>query len=196
MFYINQRWLGGLLTNYVTIQKSIQRLKELETMSQDGRYEMLTKKEVGKLERERKHLEQNLAGIKSMPGLPDAIFVIDSNNEGIAVREARKLAIPGVAVVDTNCDPEQVNYPIPGNDDALRAIRLFTSKIAEAVIEGNALAAAAAAGPQGAEGEAVEAGPDEAGTYAGGGASSDYDPNGGPAAMDSEGAPGVTRFHA
>jgi small subunit ribosomal protein S2 len=157
---------------------------------------MLTKKEVGKLERERKHLEQNLAGIKAMPGLPDAIFVIDSNNEGIAVREARKLAIPVVAVVDTNCDPEQVNYPIPGNDDALRAIRLFTSKIAEAVIEGNALAAAAAAGPQGADGEAVEAGPDGAGSYTGGGAPSDYDPNGGPAAVDAEGAPGVTRFHA
>jgi small subunit ribosomal protein S2 len=196
MFYINQRWLGGLLTNFVTIQKSIQRLKELEAMSTDGRYEMLTKKEVGKLERERKHLEQNLAGIKAMPGLPDAIFVIDSNNEGIAVREARKLAIPVVAVVDTNCDPEQVNYPIPGNDDALRAIRLFTSKIAEAVIEGNALAAAAAAGPQGADGEAVEAGPDGAGSYTGGGAPSDYDPNGGPAAVDAEGAPGVTRFHA
>ena len=196
MFYINQRWLGGLLTNHVTIQKSIQRLKELEAMSQDGRYEMLTKKEVGKLERERNHLEMNLAGIKAMPGLPDAIFVIDSNNEGIAVREARKLAIPVVAVVDTNCDPEQVNYPIPGNDDALRAIRLFTSKIAEAVIEGNALAAAAAAGPQGAEGEAVEAGPGDAGTYSGGEAASDYDPNTGSAAMDAEGAPGVTRFHA
>jgi len=142
MFYVNQRWLGGLLTNNVTIQKSIQRLKELDAMSQDGRYEMLTKKEVGRLERERKHLEQNLAGIKEMPGLPDAIFVIDSNMEEIAVREARKLAIPVVAVVDTNCDPEQVNYPIPGNDDALRAIRLFTSKIADAVLEGKQMAEA------------------------------------------------------
>jgi small subunit ribosomal protein S2 len=141
MFYINQRWLGGLLTNNITIQKSIQRLKELEQMSQDGRYEMLTKKEVGKLERERKHLELNLSGIKEMAGLPDAIFVIDSNTEEIAVREARKLAIPVVAVVDTNCDPEQVNYPIPGNDDALRAIRLFTSKIADAVLEGSQVAA-------------------------------------------------------
>jgi small subunit ribosomal protein S2 len=141
MFYVNQRWLGGLLTNNVTIQKSIQRLKELEQMSQDGRYEMLTKKEVGKLERERKHLELNLSGIKEMAGLPDAIFVIDSNTEEIAVREARKLAIPVVAVVDTNCDPEQVNYPIPGNDDALRAIRLFTSKIADAVLEGSQVAA-------------------------------------------------------
>ncbi|HWP85676.1 MAG TPA: 30S ribosomal protein S2 [Terriglobia bacterium] len=142
MFYINQRWLGGLLTNHVTIQKSIQRLKELDAMAQDGRYEMLPKKEVGKLERERKHLEMNLAGIKEMRGLPDAIFVIDSNHEEIAVREARKLAIPVVAVVDTNCDPEMVTYPIPGNDDALRAIRLFTSKIADAVIEGRQLAAA------------------------------------------------------
>jgi len=141
MYYINQRWLGGLLTNYVTIRKSIQRLQELEQMSQDGRYEMLTKKEVGKLERERKHLVQNLSGIKEMPGLPDILFVIDSNTEEIAVREARKLAITVVAVVDTNCDPEQINYPIPGNDDALRAIRLFTSKIADAVLEGNQAAA-------------------------------------------------------
>jgi small subunit ribosomal protein S2 len=195
MYYINQRWLGGLLTNNVTIQKSIQRLKELETMSQDGRYEMLTKKEVGKLERERKHLEQNLAGIKAMPGLPDAIFVIDSNNEEIAVREARKLAIPVVAVVDTNCDPEQVDYPIPGNDDALRAIRLFTSKIAEAVIEGNAIAAAAASGEQGVEAGAAEAGPDSGGTYPVG-APAEIDSNGGPAAVESEGEPGETRYHA
>ena len=140
MFYVNQRWLGGLLTNHVTIKKSILRLKELEQMSQDGRYEMLTKKEVGKLERERKHLQLNLAGIKEMAGLPDAIFVIDSSKEEIAVREARKLAIPVVAVVDTNCDPEQVTHPIPGNDDALRAIRLFTSKIAEAVLEARQIA--------------------------------------------------------
>jgi small subunit ribosomal protein S2 len=155
MFYVNQRWLGGLLTNNVTIQKSIQRLKELEQMSQDGRYEMLTKKEVGKLERERKHLELNLSGIKEMAGLPDAIFVIDSNTEEIAVREARKLAIPVVAVVDTNCDPEQVNYPIPGNDDALRAIRLFTTKIADAVVEGTGLAKDAVTpdGAKGAKGE-------------------------------------------
>ncbi len=136
MYYVNQRWLGGLLTNHVTIKKSILRLKELEQMSQDGRYEMLTKKEVGRLERERKHLQLNLAGIKEMVGLPDALFVIDSSKEEIAVREARKLAIPVVAVVDTNCDPEQITHPIPGNDDALRAIRLFTSKIADAVLEG------------------------------------------------------------
>ncbi len=141
MFYVNQRWLGGLLTNYVTIQKSIKRLKELEEMAQDGRYEMLPKKEVIKLERERQHLEQNLAGIKEMPGLPHALFVIDSHKEEIAVREAGKLGIPVVSVVDTNCDPDPVTYIIPGNDDALRAIRLFTSKVAEAVIEGRQAAA-------------------------------------------------------
>lgn len=136
MYYVNHRWLGGLLTNHATIQKSIQRLKELEEMSKDGRYELLTKKEVLKLERERKHLEQNLAGIKDMPGLPEALFVVDSSKEEIAVREARKLSIPVVAIVDTNCDPDMVDYVIPGNDDALRAIRLFTSRIADAILEG------------------------------------------------------------
>ncbi|MBI4465206.1 MAG: 30S ribosomal protein S2, partial [Acidobacteria bacterium] len=140
MFYVNQRWLGGLLTNFSTIQKSVKRLKELEEMSQDGRYQLFTKKEVIQMERERQHLEQNLAGIKAMPGLPDALFVVDSNKEQIAVREARKLDIPVVAVVDSNCDPEMVNYVVPGNDDALRAIRLFTSKIADAVLEGKQLA--------------------------------------------------------
>jgi small subunit ribosomal protein S2 len=136
MFYINQRWLGGLLTNWVTVQKSVKRLKELDEMATDGRYELLPKKEVIKLERERKHLQANLAGIKNMTRLPDAIFVIDSNKEQIAVREARKLGIPVVAVVDTNCDPSEVDYVIPGNDDALRAIRLFTSKISESIAEG------------------------------------------------------------
>ena len=136
MYYINQRWLGGVLTNHVTIQKSILRLKDLEQMTQDGRYELLPKKEVIKLERERKHLDQNLAGIKDMPGLPDALLVIDSYKEEIAVQEARRLGIPVVAVVDTNCNPDVITYPIPGNDDALRAIRLFTSKIADAVLEG------------------------------------------------------------
>ncbi len=136
MFYINQRWLGGLLTNWVTVQKSVKRLQELDEMATDGRYELLTKKEVIKLERERKHLQANLAGIKSMRRLPDAIFVVDSNNEAIAVKEARKLGIPVVAVVDTNCDPTVVDYVIPGNDDALRAIRLFTSKIADSAVEG------------------------------------------------------------
>ena len=136
MFYVNQRWLGGLLTNWVTVQKSVKRLKELDEMATDGRYELLPKKEVIKLERERKHLQANLAGIKDLTRLPDAIFVIDSNKEQIAVREARKLGIPVVAVVDTNCDPSEVDYIIPGNDDALRAIRLFTSKVADSVIEG------------------------------------------------------------
>jgi small subunit ribosomal protein S2 len=136
MPYINQRWLGGLLTNWVTVQKSVKRLQELDEMATDGRYELLTKKEVIRLERERKHLQANLAGIKTMKRLPDAIFVVDSNNETIAVKEARKLGIPVVAVVDTNCDPTVVDYVIPGNDDALRAIRLFTSKIADSAVEG------------------------------------------------------------
>ena len=136
MFYINQRWLGGLLTNWTTVQKSVKRLQELDEMATDGRYDLLTKKEIIRLERERKHLQANLAGIKNMRRLPDAIFVVDSNNEQIAVKEARKLGIPVVAVVDTNCDPTLVDYVIPGNDDALRAIRLFTSKIADSIVEG------------------------------------------------------------
>src|SRR6195952_704557 len=136
MPYINSRWLGGLLTNWVTVQKSVKRLQELDDMSTDGRYELLTKKEVIKLERERKSLSTNLSGIKTMKRLPDAIFIVDSNNEAIAVSEARKLGIPVVAVVDTNCDPTVVDYVIPGNDDALRAIRLFTTKIADSAFEG------------------------------------------------------------
>ena len=136
MFYVNQRWLGGLLTNWVTVQKSVKRLKELDEMATDGRYELLPKKEVVKLERERKHLQANLAGIKNLNRLPDVVFVIDSNKEQIAVKESRKLGIPVVAVVDTNCDPSEVDYVIPGNDDALRAIRLFASKISDSVIEG------------------------------------------------------------
>jgi small subunit ribosomal protein S2 len=139
MFYVNNRWLGGLLTNWVTVQKSVKRLKELDEMATDGRYELLPKKEVIVLERARKHLQANLAGIKNMSRVPDAIFVVDSNKEQIAVREARKLGIPVVAVVDTNCDPSEVDYVIPGNDDALRAIRLFTSKISESIVEGQQL---------------------------------------------------------
>src|SRR5262249_4366767 len=123
-----------------TVQKSVKRLKELDDMATDGRYELLPKKEVIKLERERKHLQANLAGIKNMSRLPDAIFVIDSNKEQIAVREARKLGIPVVAVVDPNCDPSEVDYVIPGKDDALRAIRLFASKIADSVVEGSQFA--------------------------------------------------------
>jgi small subunit ribosomal protein S2 len=139
-FFVNQRWLGGLLTNFITVQRSIKRLKELEHMANEGGWEGRAKKEIGRLERERKHLTQNLDGIKEMNGLPDVLFVIDSSKESIAVKEARKLGIPVVAVVDTNCDPDEVDYVIPGNDDALRAIRLFTSKVAEAVVEGRALA--------------------------------------------------------
>jgi small subunit ribosomal protein S2 len=140
MFFVNQRWLGGLLTNFVTVQRSIKRLKDLDHMSTENAWEGRAKKEIGRLERERKHLSQNLDGIKDMGGLPDLLFVVDSSKESIAVKEARKLGIPVVAVVDTNCDPDEVDYVIPGNDDALRAIRLFTNKIAEAVVEGRALA--------------------------------------------------------
>src|SRR5271169_6035233 len=164
MFYVNQRWLGGLLTNWVTVQKSVKRLKELDEMATDGRYELLTKKEVVKLERERKHLQANLAGIKNLNRLPDTLFVIDSNKEQIAVKEARKL---GMAVVDTNCDPSEVDYVIPGNDDALRAIRLFASKIADSVVEGSQAAtdkqmADVAAGVQySQDAEAAAASPEE-----------------------------------
>jgi len=140
MFYVNNRWLGGLLTNFATVKQSIKRLKEMEAMIEEGAGERRTKKEIIRLERQRKKLHANLAGIRDMETLPDVLFVIDSNKEEIAVREARRLGIPVVAIVDTNCDPEMVDYPIPGNDDALRAIRLFSSKIADAVLEGRALA--------------------------------------------------------
>ena len=171
MFYINQRWLGGLLTNWITVQKSVKRLQELDEMATDGRYDLLTKKEVIKLERERKHLQANLAGIKNMRRLPDALFVVDSNNEAIAVKEARKLGIPVVAVVDTNCDPTVVDYVIPGNDDALRAIRLFTSKISDSVVEGVQMAGDKRASEAGVTADAqLEAAPVEtAGLEAGAG---------------------------
>jgi small subunit ribosomal protein S2 len=139
-YYINQRWLGGLLTNMATVQRSIKRLKELDAMATESNWDGRAKKEVVRLERERKHLNQNLAGIKDMNGLPDILFVVDSNKEAIAVEEARRLGIAVVAVVDTNCDPDKVDYVIPGNDDALRAIRLFTNKVADAVVEGRQLA--------------------------------------------------------
>lgn len=135
-YYVNQRWLGGLLTNFQTIQRSIRRLKDLELMETDGRFDALPKKEVIQLKREREALEKNLSGIKNMGKLPDVIFIIDSKKEEIAVHEANRLGIPIVAIVDTNCDPDGVDYVIPGNDDALRAVRLFTSKIADAVMEG------------------------------------------------------------
>ena len=134
-YYVNHRWLGGLLTNYKTVKKSILRLKEIEAMQEDGRAEMLTKKERLQLDRELAKLMKNLSGIKDMGGLPDLIFVIDVRKEDIAIKEANRLDIPVVAVVDTNCSPEGVDYVIPGNDDALRAIRLFTSRIADVVLE-------------------------------------------------------------
>jgi small subunit ribosomal protein S2 len=140
MYYVNQRWLGGLLTNFQTVQKSIKRLKDLEAMETDGRYEKLTKKERIKLDRERESLNKNLSGIKNMNRLPDAVFIIDVRKEEIAVAEANRLGIPIVAVVDTNCSPEGIDYVIPGNDDALRAVRLFTSRISDAILEGQQIA--------------------------------------------------------
>ena len=135
-FYINNRWLGGLLTNYETVKKSINKLKEIETMREDGRFEMLNKKERLGLDREHEKLMKNLAGIKNMNGMPDMMFVIDVRKEDIAIKEANRLDIPIVAVVDTNCSPDGIDLVIPGNDDALRAIRLFASRIADAIIEG------------------------------------------------------------
>jgi small subunit ribosomal protein S2 len=139
MFYVNQRWLGGLLTNFVTIQKSIKRFKELETMKATGQYDLFSKKEVAKYERERKKLEKNLSGIKDMGSLPDALFVIDTNLEAIAIQEAAKLGIPIVGVADTNCDPDDIDFIIPGNDDALRAIRLITDTMSQAYLDGKAV---------------------------------------------------------
>jgi small subunit ribosomal protein S2 len=136
MFYVNERWLGGLLTNFATIQRSLGRLRDLETMATDGRYDSLSKKEIARSEKERRKLLKNLEGIRSMAHLPDAVFVVDTRKEKIAVDEARKLKIPVIGIVDTNCDPDEVDFVIPGNDDALRAIRLFASRIADAAIEG------------------------------------------------------------
>jgi small subunit ribosomal protein S2 len=136
-FFVNHRWLGGTLTNWATLQKSIKRLKLLKAMNEDGRMLELSKKERARLDREMKHLHQNLEGIENMSNLPDAMFVIDSNAEEIAVKEARRMGVPVIAVVDTNCDPDVVDWIIPGNDDALRAIRLFTTKIADSVLEGH-----------------------------------------------------------
>jgi small subunit ribosomal protein S2 len=136
MFFVNERWLGGLLTNFATIQRSLGRLRDLETMATDGRYDTLSKKEIARNEKERRKLQKNLEGIRGMSRLPDAVFVVDTKKEKIAVDEARKLKIPVIGIVDTNCDPDEVDFVIPGNDDALRAIRLFASRIAESVIAG------------------------------------------------------------
>lgn len=135
MFYVNQRWLGGMLTNFKTIRKRIERLNDLERMEQDGTFEVLPKKEVIKLKAEMEKLEKNLGGIKNMNGAPGALFIVDPRKEKIAIQEAHILGIPIVAIVDTNCDPEEIDYPIPGNDDAIRAVKLLTSKIADAIIE-------------------------------------------------------------
>ena len=139
MYFVNQRWLGGLLTNFTTIQRSLSRLRDLEAMETDGRYDTLSKKEIAQIEKEKKKLQKNLEGIRNMARLPDALFVVDTRKEKIAVDEARKLKIPVIGVVDTNCDPDEVDYVIPGNDDALRAIRLFASRIADAVLGGRGI---------------------------------------------------------
>ena len=139
MFFVNQRWLGGLLTNFVTIQRSIARLRDLEAMAEDGRYDTISKKEIARLEKEKRKLFKNLDGIRNMSRLPDAVFVVDTRREKIAVDEARKLQIPVIGIVDTNCDPDDVDYVIPGNDDALRSIRLFLTRIADAAIAGRGL---------------------------------------------------------
>jgi len=139
MYYVNQRWLGGLLTNFMTIQKSLKRFRDLESMRSNGQYDLFSKKEVARYERERKKLEKNLSGIKEMTGLPDALFVIDTKLESIAIKEAVKLGIPVIGVADTNCDPDEIDFIIPGNDDALRAIRLITDTIAQAFLEGKAV---------------------------------------------------------
>lgn len=136
MFYVNERWLGGMMTNFQTIQKRVNRLKELETMEADGTFDVLTKKEVLGLRHEMGRLEKYLGGIKEMNRLPGALFVVDPRKERIAVAEARKLGIPIVAIVDTNCDPDEIDYVIPGNDDAIRAVRLLTGRMADAVLEG------------------------------------------------------------
>jgi small subunit ribosomal protein S2 len=136
MFYVNERWLGGMLTNFTTIQRRVGRLKELEAMEADGTFEVLTKKEVQQLRHEMDRLEKYLGGIKEMNKLPGALFVVDPRKERIAVAEARKLRIPIVAIVDTNCDPDEIDYVIPGNDDAIRAVRLLTGRMADAVEEG------------------------------------------------------------
>ena len=135
MFYVNNRWLGGMLTNFSTIKKSLARLKKIEKMENDGTFDSLTKKEVAVLQKEKAKLEKNLGGIKEMKDLPGIIFIIDTRKETIAISEARRMGIPIVAVVDTNCNPEGIDYPIPGNDDAIRSISLFTQIIANAVIE-------------------------------------------------------------
>jgi small subunit ribosomal protein S2 len=157
MFHVNERWLGGLLTNFATIQRSLGRLRDLEAMATDGRFDTLSKKEIARNEKERKKLAKNLDGIRGMSRLPDAVFVVDTKKEKIAVDEARKLKIPVIGIVDTNCDPDEVDFVIPGNDDALRSIRLFASRIADAVIGGRDM-------KQSVEAESGRDGSDDGGT--------------------------------
>ena len=163
MYFVNERWLGGLLTNFTTIQRSLGRLRDLEAMAGEERYASLSKKEVARIEKEKRKLHRNLDGIRRMSRLPDAVFVIDTRREKIAVDEARKLGIPVIGLVDTNCDPDDVDYVIPGNDDALRAIRLFVTRIADAVISGRGIKEAAETtgdeAPRAASPSAVEAAP-------------------------------------
>jgi small subunit ribosomal protein S2 len=164
MFFVNRRWMGGILTNFQTIRKSINRLHQLEAMRGDGTFEKLTKKEVLKLEREMAKLEFSLSGIKEMNGLPGAVFIIDPRKERIAVQEARRLGIPVVAVVDTNCDPDEIDYPIPGNDDAIRSIRLMASKMADAILQGRGIRGEGETGEaEEGEGKAEAASGEEAG---------------------------------
>ena len=151
MFYVNERWLGGLLTNFATIQRSLGRLRDLELMTTDGRYDTLSKKEIARNEKERRKLLKNLDGIRHMSRLPDAVFIVDTRKEKIAVDEARKLKIPVIGIVDTNCDPDEVDYVIPGNDDALRAVRLFISRIADAVLAGRTARESASSDPEAGE---------------------------------------------
>jgi small subunit ribosomal protein S2 len=157
MYYVNERWLGGLLTNFTTIQRSIARLRDLEAMATDGRYEFMPKKEIARAEKEKRKLQKNLEGIRNMGRLPDALFVVDTRKEKIAVDEARKLKIPVIGVVDTNCDPEEVDYAIPGNDDALRSIRLFAARVADAVLDGRGERESAMADQATADAEAAAA---------------------------------------
>lgn len=156
-YFVNNRWLGGTLTNFKTVRRSVETLNRYEAMATDGTYEKLTKKEILNIEKKKEKLNKVLAGIREMVKLPDVLFVVDPNRERIAVAEAKKLGIPVVAIVDTNCDPENIDYVIPGNDDAIRAVKLFTSRVADAVIEGNEMRDAAQADEPGSEeSDAVE----------------------------------------
>jgi len=156
MYFVNVRWLGGMLTNYKTIRQSISRLNSLEKMQEDGTFDMLPKKEVAQLQKEMYNLEKNLGGIKNMNGLPSAVFIVDPRKEHNAVLEAKKLGIPVIAIVDTNCDPDDADYIIPGNDDAIRAIRLISSVLADAVLEGKQGEQLTEAEAQATEAEAAE----------------------------------------